>query len=158
LLNVDNVRVWFPIRRGVLGRTVGHVRAVDGVSLDIAPGETLGLVGESGCGKSTLARAILGLEPVREGRITFQGVPLTGASPATLRPLRRDLQVVFQDPFASLNPRMTVMNIVTEGLVRHGVISARERQREATRLLADVGLGADALQRYPHEFSGGQRQ
>ncbi|MDA0578279.1 MAG: ATP-binding cassette domain-containing protein [Verrucomicrobia bacterium] len=158
LLNLKNLRVWYPIRRGILSHTVGHVRAVDGVSLHIAPGETLALVGESGCGKTTLARAILGLEPVRDGSIAFQGRDITRASNAARRPIRPDLQVVFQDPFASLNPRMTVMDIITEGLIRHARIKPRERESEALRLLADVGLGRDALHRYPHEFSGGQRQ
>ncbi|MCE9614903.1 MAG: ATP-binding cassette domain-containing protein [Lentisphaerae bacterium] len=158
LLQVEDVRVWFPIRRGVLARTVGHVRAVDGVSLHVNPGETLALVGESGCGKTTLARAILRLESARAGRIRFEGRDLATLAPADLRPLRRHLQVIFQDPYASLNPRMTVQDIVTEGLVRHGLIHGRERESEALRLLSDVGLGRDALHRYPHEFSGGQRQ
>ncbi len=158
LLQLTDLRVWYPIRRGILSHTVGNVRAVDGVSLEIAPGETLALVGESGCGKTTLARAVLGLEPAHSGKIHFEGIDITGASAATLRPLRPDLQVVFQDPFASLNPRMTVMHIITEGLIRHGRITPRQRESEAARLLSDVGLGGDALHRYPHEFSGGQRQ
>lgn len=158
LLQLDDVRVWYPIRRGLLARTVGHVRAVDGVSLQIHPGEALGLVGESGCGKTTLARAVLRLEPVRAGRITFAGEDLTRLRGPALRAMRRQMQVVFQDPFASLNPRMPVIDLVTEAMVAHGLIKARERTAEARRLLDEVGLGADALQRYPHEFSGGQRQ
>jgi oligopeptide/dipeptide ABC transporter ATP-binding protein len=158
LLQLEDVRVWFPIRRGVLSRTVGHVRAVDGVSLDIKPGETLGLVGESGCGKTTLARAILGLEPVHAGRLHFDGRELTHANASTWRSVRRDLQIVFQDPFASLNPRMSVLDILSEGMVQHRMVKSRSREREAVRLLTDVGLDADALHRYPHEFSGGQRQ
>jgi oligopeptide/dipeptide ABC transporter ATP-binding protein len=158
LLSVADLKTWFPIRRGVLARTVGHVRAVDGVSLSIAPGETLGLVGESGCGKTTLARTILGLDPVRSGNIRFNGRDLASLSRDDRRAVRRELQVVFQDPFASLNPRQTVGHIITEGLVEHGVIRPRERAARATELLAEVGLNADMLHRYPHEFSGGQRQ
>ncbi len=158
LLELDDLRVWYPIRRGLMARTVGHVRAVDGVTLRIAPGETLGLVGESGCGKSTLARAVLRLEPVRSGAIRFEGIDMTRLRGQALRAKRRELQIVFQDPYSSLNPRMTVQDLVTEGLITHGMIAARERAGEARRLLTEVGLGADALHRYPHEFSGGQRQ
>jgi oligopeptide transport system ATP-binding protein len=158
LLQVADLRTWFPIRRGVIARTIGHVRAVDGVSLEIAPGETLGLVGESGCGKSTLARTILRLDPPTSGRIVFGGRDLLAASAAELLAARRELQVVFQDPFASLNPRMTVLDLVTEGLVEHRLIRARDRRDAAIRLLKDVGLPESVLHRYPHEFSGGQRQ
>ncbi len=158
LLDVKDLRVWFPIRRGVISRTVGHVRAVDGVSLSIGEGEVLGLVGESGCGKSTLARAILRLETPREGTIRYAGRDITQASGRQLADLRRHVQVVFQDPYASLNPRMTIMDIVTEGPLEHGLIPAREREQAAADILGDVGLGRDALHRYPHEFSGGQRQ
>ncbi len=158
LLKIDNLSTWFPIRRGVFSRTVGHVRAVDGVSLSIAPGETLGLVGESGCGKSTLARSVLLLDKAHEGSIHFDGVDLLASPRSEIQPLRRRFQVVFQDPFASLNPRMTVLDIVSEGLIEHGVIRRRERADVTKQLLNDVGLGQDALHRYPHEFSGGQRQ
>jgi len=158
LLSIHDARVWFPIQRGVFSRTVGHVRAVDGVSLDIKPGRTLGLVGESGCGKSTLARAIVGLEPLHAGSICFQGTDMSRMDADQWKTARRDLQVVFQDPFASLNPRMTVFDIITEALVVHKLIAGREREAVARELLSDVGLGHEALHRYPHEFSGGQRQ
>jgi len=158
LLDIRNLQTWFPIRRGIFSHTVGHIRAVDGVSLQLAPGETLGLVGESGCGKTTLARTVLRLDPAQAGAILYDGRDLLRLTARELPAVRRQLQVVFQDPYASLNPRMTVMEIVTEGLVEHRLIPTRDREREAARLLAAVGLGADALHRYPHEFSGGQRQ
>ena len=158
LLELDGLRTWFPIRRGIFSHTVGHVQAVDGVSLKLEKGKTLGLVGESGCGKTTLARTILRLDPAREGRILFKGDDVLQLSGEALRQLRRNLQIVFQDPFASLNPRMTVMDLVTEGMVTHGLIPAARKEEEAARLLQEVGLGKRALYRYPHEFSGGQRQ
>ena len=158
LLQIRDLRVWFPIRRGILSRPVGYVRAVDGVSLDLAARQTVGLVGESGCGKTTLARAVMRLDPVRSGSIRFMGRDLLSLSGSDLKGIRRELQIVFQDPFSSLNPRMTVMGIVTEGMVHHRIIRPRERREAATRLLAEVGLGPEVLHRYPHEFSGGQRQ
>ena len=158
LLELDGLRTWFPIRRGIFSHTVGHVQAVDGVSLKLEKGKTLGLVGESGCGKTTLARTVLRLDPAREGRIFFKGDDVLQLSGEALRRLRRNLQIVFQDPFASLNPRMTVMELVTEGMVTHGLISVARKEEEAVRLLQEVGLGPRALYRYPHEFSGGQRQ
>ncbi len=158
LLDIHDLATWFPIRRGLFARTVGHVRAVDGVSLTIAPGETLGLVGESGCGKSTLARSILRLDKTQSGSIHFDGTDLLKSSRAQIQPLRRRLQAIFQDPFASLNPRMTILDIVSEGLLEHGLITHREKTTVTETLLEDVGLGRDALHRYPHEFSGGQRQ
>lgn len=158
LLQIKDLKTWFPIRRGAFSRTVGHVRAVDGVSLQIGQGESLGLVGESGCGKTTLARTILGLDPSHSGSVVFDGTELIGKTEGELRPLRQDLQVIFQDPFASLNPRMTVSGIVTEGMVQHGFTSPREGDAAATKLLEEVGMNEDALHRYPHEFSGGQRQ
>ena len=158
LLDIKNLKTWFPIRRGIVSKTVGYVRAVDGVSLRIEEAETLGLVGESGCGKSTLARTILRIDPARAGSIVFNGADLLALPERRLRPVRRELQVVFQDPFSSLNPRMTIMDIVTEGLVEHGLIRGRDKEASAKRLLNDVGMGAESVHRYPHEFSGGQRQ
>jgi oligopeptide/dipeptide ABC transporter ATP-binding protein len=158
LLHIHNLKTWYPIRRGVLARTVGHVRAVDGVSLDIYPGETVGLVGESGCGKSTLARTIMGLESPTSGDIHLDATPLWPHRHSDTLPLRRRLQMIFQDPYASLNPRMTILDIVTEGLVEHGMIRSCERHVSAVNLLAEVGMEPSVLHRYPHEFSGGQRQ
>ncbi|NCC51622.1 MAG: ATP-binding cassette domain-containing protein [Spartobacteria bacterium] len=158
LLELRDVRTWFPIRRGILSRTIGHVRAVDGVNLSIHPGETVGLVGESGCGKTTLARTIMGLDKVHSGHLLFRETECAGISTAAMKPLRRKLQIIFQDPFSSLNPRMTVLDIITEGLLQHKMITPGERQQAAEQLLRDVGLTQDALHRYPHEFSGGQRQ
>ena len=158
LLSVRDLRTWFPIRRGVLARRVGYVKAVDGVSLDIMPGETVGLVGESGCGKTTLARTVMRLDPAHDGSVCFQGKDLLTCSATTTRALRRELQIIFQDPFSSLNPRMTVMEIITEGMLEHGLIAGRDKRDAAQTLLDEVGLGSHALHRYPHEFSGGQRQ
>lgn len=158
LLELRDVRVWFPVRRGVLSRVHGHVKAVEGVSLCMAPGEVLGLVGESGCGKSTLARAILMLQRPVSGEINVNGRNIYALTGAAARAIRRDVQIIFQDPYASLNPRLPVYEIITEGMVAHGLIRPGEQQSVAAGLLSDVGMGADALYRYPHEFSGGQRQ
>jgi peptide/nickel transport system ATP-binding protein len=159
LLELDDVRVWFPIKSGlVLDRHVGDVKAVDGVTLTIERGETLGLVGESGCGKSTLGRAILRLYKPTSGRIVFDGREITTASDRDLRDVRRRMQMVFQDPYASLNPRHSVGRIVGEPLRVHGVGSGKEVGSRVRELLEVVGLPADAADRYPHEFSGGQRQ
>ncbi len=157
LIEVRDLKVWFPVRRGVVARTVGYVRAVDGVSLRVCRGETLGLVGESGCGKTTLGRTILRLEKATAGTVRLDGQDLLALSGRRLRPLRRRMQMVFQDPFSCLNPRMTAMTIVTEGLLQHGLLEG-DRTEVAARLLGEVGLDRDALYRYPHEFSGGQRQ
>src|SRR3989441_8778080 len=159
LVELEDLRVWFPIRSGiVLDRHVGDVRAVDGVSLTIKRGETLGLVGESGCGKSTVGRAILRLYEPTGGRIVFDGQDITNLSESALRPLRRRMQMVFQDPFASLNPRHSIGRIVGEPLRVHGMAGRRAAATRVQELLGIVGLPRDAATRYPHEFSGGQRQ
>lgn len=158
LLSCRDLHVWYPIRKGLLNRLAGQVRAVDGVDLEINDGDILGLVGESGCGKSTLARAILKLEPITRGRIAFDGADISRLKGKALKRYRRETQVVFQDPFASLNPRHCIRDIVTEGLRIHRLIRESERHQAALRLLRDVGLDPDALTRYPHAFSGGQRQ
>jgi microcin C transport system ATP-binding protein len=158
LLQADDVKVHFPIRRGVLRRTVGHVRAVDGVSVAVREGETVGLVGESGSGKSTMALAALGLERAA-GHIEFDGRDIDSISRRTMRGLRSCMQIVFQDPFGSLSPRLPVGEIVAEGLrVHESHLSNVERERRVAAELEEVGLPADAAHRYPHEFSGGQRQ
>jgi oligopeptide transport system ATP-binding protein len=159
LLRVEDVKVWFPIREGIIiERHVGDVRAVDGVSFAVRRGETLGLVGESGCGKSTTGRAIVRLYQPTEGRIIFDGTDITTMSGRPLRSIRRRMQMIFQDPYASLNPRMNVATIVTEPMEIHGVGNARERRERGRELLATVGLNPEFGVRYPHEFSGGQRQ
>jgi peptide/nickel transport system ATP-binding protein len=159
LVELDDVKVWFPIKSGlVLDRHVGDVKAVDGVSLTIRRGETLGLVGESGCGKSTLGRAILRLYEPTAGSIVFDGQDISHMDDDKLRPLRRRMQMVFQDPFASLNPRHSVGRIVGEPLRAHGLAGRSDLSKRVRELLEIVGLPADAMGRYPHEFSGGQRQ
>jgi peptide/nickel transport system ATP-binding protein len=159
LLAVDDLRVWFPITSGLLlDRHVGDVKAVDGVTFSIERGETVGLVGESGCGKSTLGRAILRLYKPTSGRITFDGQDITKASENDLHAVRRKMQMVFQDPYASLNPRHSVGRIVGEPLRAHHVTSGKELDVRVRELLGVVGLPVDAANRYPHEFSGGQRQ
>jgi peptide/nickel transport system ATP-binding protein len=159
LVELDDVKVWFPIKSGlVLDRHVGDVKAVDGVSLTIRRGETLGLVGESGCGKSTLGRAILRLYEPTAGSIVFDGQDISHLDDEKLRPLRRRMQMVFQDPFASLNPRHSIGRIVGEPLRAHGLARRGELSKRVRELLEIVGLPADAMGRYPHEFSGGQRQ
>jgi oligopeptide transport system ATP-binding protein len=158
LLRLEELCVRFPVRRGVLQRTVGWVRAVDGVDLSIAAGETVALVGESGCGKSTTGLASMGILPAASGRVLINGQDLTSLRGDRLRSARRRMQMVFQDPTASLNSRMTVGQLVSEPLIVHQ-LTARDGQRErVTALLETVGLGADAIERFPHEFSGGQRQ
>ena len=159
LVEIEHLKVYFPIKSGiVLDRHVGDIKAVDGVSLSIRQGETLGLVGESGCGKSTIGRAILRLYEPTAGRITFDGRDITHLSDRQLRPLRRRMQMVFQDPFASLNPRHSVSRIVGEPIRAHRLARGGEVDRRVRELLEIVGLPADAASRYPHEFSGGQRQ
>jgi microcin C transport system ATP-binding protein len=158
LIDGSGVRVHFPIRRGVLRRTIGHVRAVDGVDVAVHQGETVGLVGESGSGKSTMGYAMLRLVPA-EGRIRFDGVDLAELDKRRLRALRSDMQIVFQDPFGSLSPRLTVAEIVGEGLLVHEPgLNRGQRGVRVAAALEEVGLPADIGDRYPHEFSGGQRQ
>jgi len=157
LLKVEGLTKHFPIA-GFLGRTIGQVRAVDGIDLEIARGETLGLVGESGCGKSTTGRLVLRLIEPTAGRIRFDGMDLTALSGADMRAQRRRLQIVFQDPYSSLNPRMTVGDMLAEPLRIHGIASGKAVAGRVAELLAMVGLPATHVRRYPHEFSGGQRQ
>ncbi|WP_224772438.1 ABC transporter ATP-binding protein [Pelagicoccus enzymogenes] len=158
ILTVENLKTWFPIKKGIFSRTVGHIKAVDDVSLEIMEGETLAVVGESGSGKSTLGRTILGLEKALSGKVTFRGQQLVGMKMAELKTLRRDMQIVFQDPFSSLNPRMTILDILTEGMEEHRLLEGKSKADVAVRLMEEVGLSADQIYRYPHEFSGGQRQ
>jgi oligopeptide transport system ATP-binding protein len=158
ILRVENLKKYFPITKGVFKQTVGHVRAVDDVTLEIKQGETLGLVGESGCGKSTLGRTILRLHKPTEGRVFFEGVDLSGLSNRELRHYRRQMQIIFQDPFSSLNPRMTVGAMIAEPLQIHGVGDRESRRKRAAELLERVGLGPLCAGRFAHEFSGGQRQ
>ena len=159
LLEVRGMVKHFPVKTGLLGRTTGHVKAVDGVSFALARGETLGLVGESGCGKSTTGRCVLRLIEPTAGEVTLAGESVTQAAPGTLRGLARRMQIVFQDPYASLNPRMTVGAIVGEPLLIHRLAATRaEREARVAELLRLVGLAPEHMRRYPHEFSGGQRQ
>ncbi len=158
LIKVEDLKKHFPIRRGIFKRQVGAIRAVDGISFDIYKGETLGLVGESGCGKSTAGRTILQLYEPTSGNVIFAEKSLTGLGKEPLRKARRHMQMIFQDPYASLNPRMTVGNIVGEPLDIHGIGDAKSRKERVKELLALVGLNPYFINRYPHEFSGGQRQ
>ena len=159
LLEVKNLRTWLPVRKGLLQRTVGHFKAVDDVSFNIARGETLGLVGESGCGKTTVGRTILRLIQATGGEVRFEGKSVFAAGALELRSLRRQMQIIFQDPGGSLNPRMRVGNIIGEPLEVHGMTKSADETRERVEeLLVKCGMWKQAADRYPHEFSGGQRQ
>ena len=158
LLVVRDLQKYFPVKRGILARTVANVKAVDGVSFGVARGETLGLVGESGSGKTTIGRCILRLIEPTGGTVTFEKTDILGLDSGDMRRMRRHMQIVFQDPYASLNPRMTVGSIIAEPLIIHGDMSNSERGDRVAQLLETVGLNPDYRKRYPHEFSGGQRQ
>lgn len=158
LLVVRDLKKYFPVKRGVLARVVANVKAVDGISFGVSRGETLGLVGESGSGKTTVGRCILRLIEPTSGSVTFEGTNIIDLGPSDMRRMRRNMQIVFQDPYASLNPRMTVGTIVSEPLIIHGGMSTSERADRVAELLEKVGLNPDYRKRYPHEFSGGQRQ
>jgi oligopeptide transport system ATP-binding protein len=158
LLKVDDLKTYFPIKKGLLRRTVGHVKAVDGVSLAVRPATAFGLVGESGCGKTTVARSILRLIPATSGKVIFDNEDILAMNASQLRSIRPGITLIFQDPFGSLNPRMTIGNIVGEPLKVHKNITGPALFEQVRLILAKVGLSADTINRYPHEFSGGQRQ
>jgi oligopeptide/dipeptide ABC transporter ATP-binding protein len=158
LLEVTGLKQYFPIKGGIFGRVVNHVKAVDDISFTIYPGETVSIVGESGCGKSTTGRAILRLDEPTAGEIRFNGINLLALSKSEMRRMRKDLQVIFQDPFASLNPRQTVGEILREALAIQQVVPKSQYTEKIIELLANVGMSPDSMDRYPHEFSGGQRQ
>ncbi|MBT6140217.1 MAG: ABC transporter ATP-binding protein, partial [Rhodospirillaceae bacterium] len=158
LVRIEDLKMHFPVYAGIFRRQVGTIKAVDGVSFDIKRGETLGLVGESGCGKSTTGRAILRLYEATSGRVILDGVDIASLNSEDLRRTRPRMQMVFQDPQACLNPRMTVGSIISEPLQEHGLLNGSERQKRVEELLDQVGLNPSFTNRYPHEFSGGQRQ
>ncbi|WP_425069387.1 ABC transporter ATP-binding protein [Reyranella sp.] len=158
VIEVKDLKKHFPVKKGLLRRTVGQVYAVDGVTFTVRAGETLGLVGESGCGKTTAGRAAMRLVEPTSGSIKVEGKEIMGLSKAELRPYRREMQIIFQDPFSSLNPRMTAGDIVGEPLLVHGVANAKQRQEQVSALFARVGLRPAQMKNYPHQFSGGQRQ
>jgi oligopeptide transport system ATP-binding protein len=158
LLSIKNIKKYFPITSGLMLRTVGNIKAVDDVSFDIAENEVLGLVGESGCGKSTIGRTILRLYEPTAGEIRFGGEDVLALSGPHLKAMRRNMQIIFQDPMSSLNPRMTVGNIIEEPLIIHAMGDRKQRRKKTTELLDKVGLAANVINRYPHEFSGGQCQ
>ena len=158
LLEVRNLKKYYPVHKGILRKASLWVQAVDGVSFALGKGKTLGLVGESGCGKSTTGRAILRLVEPDEGEVLFNGVSVLNLGPKDMQSVRKDMQLVFQDPYASLNPRLTISEIIEEGLVVHGMGNRKERQERIAWVLERVGIRPDMMDRYPHEFSGGQRQ
>lgn len=158
LLEVKDLKKYFPIKGGIFSKTIGHVQAVDGISFQLFPGETVGLVGESGCGKSTAARTILRLIEPTSGEVYFEGQDILKLGKKPMRALRRQMQIIFQDPYASLNPRMTVASIVGEPLEIHKIAKGREKEEIVANILEKVGLRPEHMRRYPHEFSGGQRQ
>lgn len=158
ILEANNLRVWFAVETNWLGKTTQYFKAVDGVSFELRRGEVLGLVGESGCGKSTLGRTLIGLLPVYEGQVKFDGKNIADYNQRDWRNIRKEIQLIFQDPYASLNPRMSIGDMLMEPLAVHNIVPRRERRKEALRLLDMVQLPADSMQRYPHQFSGGQRQ
>ena len=158
MLTVNGLKKHFPIRGGIFSKTVGYVQAVDGVSFHINKGEIMGLVGESGCGKTTVGRLILGLYGPTAGEIHFEGANISTLSKQEMRNVRRNMQVIFQDPFGSLNPRMTIGNIVGEPLYVHNIAKGKEKEEQVVNILETVGISSRYMKRYPHEFSGGQRQ
>jgi len=158
LITVQDLNIHFPIKRGILSKTVGYVYAVDGVSFELARGETLGIVGESGCGKTTAGMAVTQLIPITSGTVAWKGRDMRELSRSGLRKLRREMQLIFQDPYSSLNPRMNVDEILSDPMDVHGMFTGRQRRDRLAFLLETVGLSPDQGRRYPHEFSGGQRQ
>ncbi|MFW5826863.1 MAG: ATP-binding cassette domain-containing protein, partial [Alkalispirochaeta sp.] len=158
ILQVRNLKQYFPIRGGILGRVQNHVKAVDDISFDVYPGETLSIVGESGCGKSTTGRCILRLQEPTDGRILFEGEDITALSLSELRRRRKDMQIIFQDPYASFNPRQTIYQLLSEAMSIQHIDPPGGRRQHIVELLKMVGLKAEHIDRYPHEFSGGQRQ
>ncbi|WP_300382404.1 dipeptide ABC transporter ATP-binding protein [Clostridium sp.] len=158
ILKVDDLRKYFPIKGGILQKTVGNVKAVDGISFEIKRGETLGIVGESGCGKSTTGRAVLRLTEKTSGSVFYKGEDIHKINDKKLRSLRTDMQIVFQDPYSSLNPRMTVGDTISEAMIHHGLINKKEAREAVLEVMDVCGLSSYQIDRYPHEFSGGQRQ
>lgn len=158
ILKAEDLQVYFPIKKGITAKTIGHVHAVDGVSFHLEKGETLGIVGESGCGKTTVGMALMNLTPATGGRVWFEGCDMAQLSAKELRELRQKMQVIFQDPFSSLNPRMTVNQILSDPMDVHSIFTGNKREERLAFLLETVGLSPEQGTRYPHEFSGGQRQ